>query len=80
MALATKLQSNQWDDRKKRESAQAAFLTLNSNVKGMVLRQLGRSDQIIQDVTGKWPVAMQLVRSLKIPSEGACYYFARYLC
>ena len=62
LALAKKLRENKWDDGKKKESAQICLQSLTSNVKSLVFQQVGRGCEVIHDIIGSWPLAMQHVR------------------
>lgn len=61
-AMARKLIATKWSDDTESEPMQILILSLNSNLQGLVFRQLGKGEDIMAAVISKWPLAMQQVR------------------
>lgn len=75
-AMAKKLEENSWVDSKDREAAQTVFLSMNSNARTLIVRQLRLNlggehhlfqHQALSHVIRTWPLAMQLVRFSSTP-------------
>lgn len=61
-AMATKLIRTAWTDSDDCEALKHAFVSLNSNLKLLVVRQIKDLRDAFENAAKKWPLAIQQVR------------------
>lgn len=71
--MAAKLLETNWDDVDQYDAIQLLFLSLNANLKALVLQEVRRSKQQLS-VSRSWPIAMQLVCSSQAPHVNIVSY------
>lgn len=65
-AMAKKLSETEWTDSDDCEKLMQCFLSLNSNVLGLMLPEMGKIRDVVSS-TRKWPLPLQHVCSLPDP-------------